>query len=135
MTRDYDIESILGVPFEETPETLAYDLSAQFSSQVSQRLDEAGMTLKELSEKMGVAQPSLCKMLGPKSNMTMKTVAKIALALDCDVAAPELRGKRETEGDPEEASQTIGGCKVLNIRDLQEKRAKISVALTTAKEG
>ena len=57
MTRDYDIESILGVPFEETPETLAYDLSAQFSSQVSQRLDEAGMTLKELSEKMGVEMP------------------------------------------------------------------------------
>ena len=40
---------------------------------------------------MGITQPSLCKMLGAKSNMTMKTVAKIALALGCDVEPPVIK--------------------------------------------
>ena len=90
MSRDYDVEAILGIPVEETPETLAFDMAAQFSAQVSHVLDEKGMTLKELADAMGVAQPSLCKMLGPKSNVTMKTVAKIAIALGCDVEPPAL---------------------------------------------
>ena len=94
MARDYDILSILGVPFEETPATLAYDLSSKVSAQVSRILDEKGMTLKELASKMGIAQPTLCKMLGANSNMTMKTVARIALALGYDVEEPRLARRK-----------------------------------------
>lgn len=90
MSRDYDMSSILGVEFEETPETLAYDLSSKFSSQVMVELDSRGMSMRELAEKMGIKQPTLTRMLGPKSNMTLKTVARIALALGCDVEEPKL---------------------------------------------
>lgn len=105
MARDYDIEAILGIPFEETPETMAYDMSAQFSAQVSAMLDEKGMSYKDLADRMDVAQSTLCKMLGPKSNMTMKTMAKIAMALGCECSAPVIR-QEEAERENEERTIT-----------------------------
>ena len=105
MARDYDIEAILGIPFEETPETMAYDMSAQFSAQVSAMLDEKSMSYKDLADRMDVAQSTLCKMLGPNSNMTMKTMAKIAMALECECSAPSIR-QREAERDGEEKTVT-----------------------------
>ena len=91
MDRDYDIENILGTPFEETPKTMAYDMSSQFSAQVSAVLDEKGMSYEDLTDSMGVTKPALCKMLAPRSEMSMKTMAKIAIALGYDLSAPVIR--------------------------------------------
>ena len=139
MARNYDIDSILGFHFEETPETLGYDLSSKFSAQVSQALDEKGMSLKELAGKMGITQPSLCKMLGPKSNMTMKTIAKIAIALDMDVEAPRLLRKNSAanvgEIDGMESSM-ISKTMALHVNKSRVRRpAAPCYTLSTAKEG
>ena len=93
--RDYDMEDILGVCVEETPQTLAYELSADFTAQVMRELDRLDIPLKELAERMGVKQPTLCGMLRDDSNMTFKTVARMACALGCDVEPPRLVGRSE----------------------------------------
>lgn len=130
MARDYDIEAILGIPFEETPETMAYDMSAQFSAQVSAMLDEKSMSYKDLADRMDVAQSTLCKMLGPKSNMTMKTMAKIAMALECECSAPSIR-QREAERDGIDNLLVLGWAP-MDYEDWAERRSPARVFIAKA---
>lgn len=139
MARSYDIDSILGFHFEESPETLGYDLSSNFSAQVSRALDEKEMTLKELADRMGITQPSLCKMLGPKSNMTMKTVAKIALALGMEVEAPKLSSESKQaliDGIAGMESTRISETMTMHVNKLKMISAAVpDFTVLAAKEG
>ena len=85
-----NFERLMGVEVEETPETMGFRLSAEFSTQVMAEVKRRGMMLKDLADSMGVSPGTLSGMLGAKSNMTMKTVARLAMALGCEVAAPVL---------------------------------------------
>ena len=95
MGRKYDVGGLLGGVFEESPETLAFQLSSEFTTGVLLEAGRQGVTLAELARRMGIKQPTLCGMLRDDSNMTLKTVARIALALGCEVEAPRLISKRE----------------------------------------
>lgn len=91
MARKYDIEAVLGsdYEFELTPELLAYELSMDFSNQVIKRCTEAGMGLGELASLMGIGASTLSEKLNGQ-NLTLKSIASMAIALNCDVKAPEL---------------------------------------------
>lgn len=80
----------MGIEVKETPETMGFRLSAEFSTQVMAEVKRRGMMLKDLADAMGVSPGTLSGMLGAKSNMTMKTVAKLAMALGCEATAPVL---------------------------------------------
>ena len=88
--RKEDFKRIFGVELEETPDTLCYELSSQFGNQVLKELKKKNMTISDLARAIGVKPPTVTEWLSPDANLTMKTVAKIALALDCDVLAPQL---------------------------------------------
>lgn len=91
MARNYDIEAVLGsdYEFELTPELLAYELSMDYSNQVLKRCAETGMSLGELASLMGIGASTLSEKLNGQ-NLTLKSIAAMAIALNCDVKAPEL---------------------------------------------
>ncbi|MBX9033171.1 helix-turn-helix domain-containing protein [Gordonibacter massiliensis (ex Traore et al. 2017)] len=98
MVRDYEAEKLFGVELEETPQTLAYSVAGEFSSAVMDEAARQGLTLAELARRMGIKQPTLCGMLRGESNMTVKTMARMALALDCGLEAPRLVGSGKGPG-------------------------------------
>lgn len=90
MVRSPEAEELFGMELKETPDTLAYGLSGDFSSQIMDELERQGITLAELAKRMDIKQPTLCGMLRGASNMTLKTMARMALALGCTLEAPKL---------------------------------------------
>lgn len=91
MARNYDVESVLGsdFEFELTPEVLAYELSMDFSNQIIKRCAETGLGLGELASLMGIGASTLSEKLNGQ-NLTLKSMASMAIALGCDMKAPEL---------------------------------------------
>lgn len=91
MAREYDVKALLGsdFEFELSPEVLAYELSLDFSNQIIMRCADIGLTLGELAMKMGIKPSTLSEKLSGQ-NMTLKSIASMAIALNCDVKAPEL---------------------------------------------
>ena len=91
MARNYDVESVLGLDFEFelTPEVLAYELSMDFSNQIIKRCAETGLGLGELASLMGIGASTLSEKLNGQ-NLTLKSMASMAIALGCDIKAPEL---------------------------------------------
>lgn len=91
MARKYDIKATLGpdFEFELTPEVLAYELSMDFSNQIIMRCTETGISFGELAALMGIKASTLSEKLNGQ-NLTLKSIAAMAIALNCDVKAPEL---------------------------------------------
>lgn len=90
MVKSIEAKELFGAELDETPDTLAFGLSGEFAGQIMDELDRQGLTLSELAKRMGIRQPTLCGMLRGASNMTLKTMARMALALGCSVEAPKL---------------------------------------------
>lgn len=57
---------------------------------VLNRLDEVGMSQKELSERMKCSQQYVSKLLRGSENLTLETIAKIETALDMDLVHSSL---------------------------------------------
>lgn len=109
MTRKYDL-GIMGKDFklELTPELLAYEMSMAFSNQIIKRCDELNVTLSQLAKMLGISPSTLSEKLNGQ-NMTLKSIASMALALDCDVDAPELV--------PLESSEVENVCSPMSVTD------------------
>lgn len=72
---------------EETKsaDTLAYDYALELSHLAVSEMSKQGLTKKELAERMGVSPQRLANLLDAQPNMTLKSVAQLALALDIRV--------------------------------------------------
>lgn len=67
------------------PEDMAYFYSMDISGAVYARMEELGMSKRELSERMGVSPAQITKIIKGNQNMTLKTIAKLECALDMDI--------------------------------------------------
>lgn len=72
---------------EETKsaDTLAYDYALELAHLAVSEMSKQGLTKKELAERMGVSPQRLANLLNTQPNMTLKSVAQLALALDIRV--------------------------------------------------
>ena len=72
---------------EETKsaDTLAYDCALELAHLAVSEMSKQGLTKKELAERMGVSPQRLANLLNTQPNMTLKSVAQLALALDIRV--------------------------------------------------
>lgn len=61
------------------------DWSFEIADRIDARLKELGITQKELAKRTGCKEPDVCKWLGGTHNFTIKTLAKISVALDFDL--------------------------------------------------
>ena len=61
--------------------------------QIHQRMDELKITQEELAKRMGMSQPSVSKALRYSNNVTIRTLARIACALESEWTGFQLSHK------------------------------------------
>lgn len=77
------IEKII---FEMTPEELKFDdISFAFSQEFHKILAEKNINQAELAKRLSVSEACVSKMLGVDANLTLKTIAKLLVALAADM--------------------------------------------------
>ena len=71
----------------EDPEYQAIELMLAVSERMRQLMDESGLTQAELARRMGVTRQYVSKLLrDDECNLTLRQIARIALALGAEVA-------------------------------------------------
>ncbi|MBR3659522.1 MAG: helix-turn-helix transcriptional regulator [Bacteroidaceae bacterium] len=71
---------------------------AQFITlQVMKRMDEQGVTQKQLAERIGCSQQYVSNLLKGSTNMTLETIARLEKALNIDIVRSKLTYVREYE--------------------------------------
>lgn len=90
-------EEFLGVdePLKPTFENVAAKMALDFEADVFMRLKELGLKRKDLAQLLNVSPAAVSKLLTENSNMTLKTMAKIATALGCEISPIHLHGVAE----------------------------------------
>lgn len=88
---------------EETTnaDTLAYDYALELSHLAVSEMSKQGLTKKKLAERMGVSPQRLANLLDTQPNMTLRSVAQLALALGIRV---------EFNSEPAFSSETPYKC-------------------------
>jgi DNA-binding Xre family transcriptional regulator len=79
-------------PFVETRLT---ELRGKFITQATARMERRHITRVELASRLGVSRGFVTQLFAGRSNLTMRTMAAIAEALDCDLEI-ELKRPRIT---------------------------------------
>lgn len=61
------------------------DLSFAISDKIAAYLEENKMTQKQFAKMVGCSEPDVCKWLGGTHNFTLKTIARISVAIGKDL--------------------------------------------------
>ena len=90
-------EEFLGIdePLKPNFENVAAKMALDFEADVFMRLKELGLKRKDLARLLNVSPAAVSKLLTENSNMTLKTMAKIATALGCEISPFHLNGVAE----------------------------------------
>ena len=85
MTMYVTREEFLGrdEPLPPSVNTVLFKLMLDFSIEVYKRLEELGLKQKDLAELLNVSPAAVSKMLSPTGNISLRTMAKVAVALGC----------------------------------------------------
>jgi transcriptional regulator with XRE-family HTH domain len=70
----------------KTPEYLAESLAFRLSLEIYSQMKEAGLSQTAFAKRLGVSKAYVSQILEGKTNMTILSLAKIAKALDADLA-------------------------------------------------
>lgn len=105
-------EEFLGVdePLKPSFENVAAKMALDFEVEVFMRLKKLGLKRKDLAQLLGVSPAAVSKLLSEDSNMTLKTMAKVAVALGCEVAPirlEEVGDVRYADLDDDNATATV----------------------------
>ena len=68
--------------FDKNPDYVLEDVLLDVTEQIAVAMDEKGVTRKELAERMGVTAPVITRLLRGAENTTLRTLLRIAFALD-----------------------------------------------------
>ena len=66
------------------------DMQVMIANRIYDLLDQKGMSQKDLAQKLGKTETEVSRWLCGTHNMTMATIAKIAVALDDDIIKPTV---------------------------------------------
>ena len=97
MAMKVSLEEFLGVDEAPKPsfETVAAKMALDFESEVFLYMKKLGLRQKDLAKLMGVTPAAVSKLLSNTSNLTFKTIAKIAVAMGCTVSPITLNQTSE----------------------------------------
>lgn len=97
MAMKVTLEEFLGVEEKPalTPENIAFKSALDFEAEVFKKLKEKNLSQKDLADILDISPAAVSKMLTRGSNITIKTMAKIAFALDCVLAPIQLKESKE----------------------------------------
>ncbi len=68
--------------FANDPEFIAEGLAIKVTEEMLERLEQRGLNQSWLAERMGVSRAHISRILSAPPNMTLLTIAKIAVALE-----------------------------------------------------
>lgn len=102
---------LFGEEYEDTPETLSYEYVLDFSDAIDEMAEMHNMTYAQIAESAGMKASTLSQILSGRSNPTVKTMERVAMALDCKMAKPRLVSFIETEAE-EHLSNALPICNV-----------------------
>jgi len=72
------------------PEYLAAGIMIELSEQIVRRMEELGISQHELARRIGKKQPFISRLLNHGTNMTIRTLASLAIALEAEIIPPRL---------------------------------------------
>ena len=75
------------------PGSIAAGLMIDITDNMYFRMQELGVTQKELAKRIGASQPYVSRMLNNGINMSLLTLSKMAVALDLDIEPPVFKRK------------------------------------------
>ena len=87
-------ESVSG--YQKDAEYIAETMALRFAEEVARRIEARGVSRAQLARDMGVSRAYITRILDAPPNLTLQSIAKIALALDMK---PELRLSDDGRGD------------------------------------
>ena len=70
------------------------DLQVMIANRIYDLLEQKGMSQKDLAQKLGKTETEVSRWLCGTHNLTMATIAKIAIALDDDLITPTVTKRR-----------------------------------------
>ena len=72
------------------------DMQVMIANRIYDLLEQKGMSQKDLAQKLGKTETEVSRWLCGTHNMTIATLAKIAVALDDDIVTPTITKRRRT---------------------------------------
>lgn len=102
MTMKVSREEFLGIdePLAPTVDTVLFKLMLDFEVDVYMRLKELGLKQKDLAKLLDVSPAAVSKMLSPTGNLSLRTMAKVAVALGCEFDRLKMIGVSDTSYIP-----------------------------------
>ena len=99
-------ESVSG--YQNDPEFIAETMALRFAEEVARKIEARGISRAQLARNMGVSRAYITRILDAPPNLTLQSIAKIALALDMQ---PSLRlsDNSNSEGSLDTMSVPISG--------------------------
>jgi len=93
---------------EGEPDYWVEYLKLVFSEEIGRMTDERGVTQAELARRLGTSRAYVAKVLRTTANLTLATMAKIALALDAQVEI-KLAPRRASPGRRATRTRDLSG--------------------------
>ena len=70
------------------------EMQVMIANRIYDLLEQKGMSQKDLAQKLGKTETEVSRWLCGTHNLTMATIAKIAVALDDDIITPTVTKRR-----------------------------------------
>lgn len=84
---------------KKTPYFKAMRAILDVLSDVSRIMKEKHLSKKDLAEKMNVSPAYITKIMRGSENLSMETIAKIAVAMDCEIKSPSIYDPNQKCGE------------------------------------
>jgi transcriptional regulator with XRE-family HTH domain len=104
---------------ENDPLYIAAGLMIEINEKFCERMKELGMSQRDLAKAIGKSQPYISRILNHGTNMTLETLALLAVALKMEIKAPELVPIKQ-EVEPKTVNKKH--LKVISSPDGSDKR-------------
>ena len=106
MMKDTSVDMSHLLEVRPSYDDLAIDHALDVSASVYRRLKELGMTQNDLAEKLGVDKSWVSRIMHGYPGMSLKTLAKLELALDMDLSSGFVYRPCECDADPESGNRS-----------------------------
>lgn len=126
MSMKVPLQELLGLDEKPTlsPDNIAFKAALDFEAEVFRKLKEKDLSQKDLAEILAVSPAAVSKALKKGSNVTLKTMAKIAHALDCVLSPIQLKDVDECNYFDISNSETVSAS--IELGKISQPKSRIA---------
>ena len=109
---------------EGEPEYWVEYLKLIFSEEIGRMMDERGVSQAELARRLGTSRAYVAKVLRSTANLTLATMAKLALALDARVELALVPGEKHASSADSGVERPLRERILLPARQARRRTAR-----------